>query len=251
VCHTALWSLCVGDSEFARQSLCCCRVEKKPTVAVSAVSVESFVENSRPLASAADKQAMSALSKVESQPIVGSLLSPVDVSGIVEEWETASEGSDGGLHPRKHTVHRDDLVKCIADTISKPCVEPDACNSCSHGGNCTDASTHLSPCASGVPLRGVIDVVMDRSWKDSCPHEYHRDVGTVNVQCDLSFTVSTNTDSADVMAPSSRLFGMSYSDAATKQSLIQDAVVRLGSATQCSSCFVYSNFLLQFSCHHI
>jgi len=73
-------------------------------------------------------------------------LSPADVSGAAEEWETASEGSDGGLHPRRLTAHREDGPKFAAAIKNSA---SDSANS--SRGRTVNGSSHHSPCASGVP----------------------------------------------------------------------------------------------------
>jgi len=73
-------------------------------------------------------------------------LSPADVSGAAEEWETASEGSDGGLHPRRLTAHREDGMKFAAAVKNSTL---DSVNS--SRGRTVNGSSHHSPCASGVP----------------------------------------------------------------------------------------------------
>ena len=155
-------------------------------------------------------------------------LSPADVSGTNEEWETASEGSDGGLRPRRLTTPREDAtkysVKCNADVV-----RPDS-GSCSRGFAVSNSSHH-SPCASGVPsLAAHTD--FEHSWKEAGSRQCHADVGNCVAQWEQSVT---NTDSADVainhstsqsLTPSSLLFAVSFSDPRTKQPSLHDALAR-------------------------
>jgi len=220
----------------------CCRTDKKsaPPVPVglsmqdSKLDVKEQVAAPKEHATSSKEHATAPLisSTVDSRPNDSSSpskrLSPADVSGTNEEWETASEGSDGGLHPRRQTVHREDAmkystVKCRADSM-KPCIEPDSCS------RSVSNVTHHSPCASGVPsLAAGAD--FEHSWKDATSYQHHLGV----TQHDLSVTGSTNTDSADVainqsssssLASSSRLFAPSFSDPGTKQPPIHDALAR-------------------------
>ena len=210
----------------------CCRAEKKSSLTVS---VGSSVQEPRD-SSAGKETVMAASGTVTSyQSLVGGStvtvtsyqpavngspakqLSPADVSGTNEEWETASEGSDGSLHhPRRH---KDSLKSASSDPLSSV---PVGC------------SIRVSPCTSGVPsLAAVTD--LDHSWKDASASLYHLDVGSSTTQqYDLtvigsSSAANTNTDSAIVTvnqsaAPSSRLFPAAFGDPATKQPMIHDSL---------------------------
>ena len=234
-----MFTISITYNTFARY---CCRSEKKsaPSVAdglsvqdtkpVSANKDHVIAPQQLPTARVASPVASST---IDCRPIDSSSpskrLSPADVSGTNEEWETASEGSDGGVHPRRQTTHREDAttfptVKCSSDSV-KPVVEPDTC------GRSVNNIAHHSPCASGVP--SLTD--LEHSWKETSSYQYHRpDVGNSVIQHDLSAMGSTNTDSADVavnqssssLPPGSRLFAVSFSDPGSKQPPIHDTLVR-------------------------
>ena len=125
---------------------CTCRDEKKPAVTVA---VGSTVTDTKP--SFAVKELAAVVSGTfDCRPNIVSSpskrLSPADVSGAAEEWETASEGSDGGLHPRRLTAHREEAVKFAAAFKNSA---SDSVNS--SRGRAVNGNSHHSPCASGVP----------------------------------------------------------------------------------------------------
>lgn len=178
-------------------------------------------------------------------------LSPADISGANEEWETASEGSDGGVHARRQTTHRAtdavnySTVEGIAESVKAATGVDRDCGSCSRGGRAANPSTQHSPCASGVPsLAAGTDVEL--SWKDSAAGSYRhgRDMSGGNSvsqqqqQHELSAVGCSRTDSADIavihlgtapsVAPphSSRLLTETFTDPATKQPLCHDALDR-------------------------
>ena len=168
-----------------------CRAEVKP---VHAVSVGS---DRRPV-TAPVKELVKTASNMSKQ------LSPADVSGAAEEWETASEGSDGGLHQRRQTTHRDDSgrslpVKSVGD----------------------QQSTQHSPCSSGpTSLAAISD--LERSWNEAAMF----DVGNSATQHNLSMSgsLTTNTDSGyqsttSSQAPASRLFTVSFSSPSIREAL--------------------------------
>jgi len=170
--------------------------------------------------------------------------SPADVSGTNEEWETASEGSDGGHHARRQAAHRDDgmkysAAKCSAESM-KPCAEPDSTNS----------GTLHSPCTSGVPSVAA-RTDFEHGWKDAATYPSHS-----ATLCGLSVTGSTNTDSADVavnhpsspgVPPSSSLFSVSFSDPGTKQPSLHDAIARF-EHTPCLKKTNHRDFYYNLSC---
>ena len=202
----------------------CCRGETKPT---PTVSVGSAVQEPRESSAGKAETSTATSSTVNSsQPaICGSpskRLSPADVSGTNEEWETASEGSDGGIHPRKH---KDSVKSTSADPL-KP--DPSG-GSVPHIG----VSTRHSPCTSGVPSLAVLSD-LEHGWKDTtglC--QVDAAAGSSATQRDL------NTDSANVvvnqsisssLAPGPRLFAASFGDTSTKQPVVHDSVARFATA---------------------
>ena len=199
----------------------CCRGEKKPTPTVSVVSSVQETRDSCARDSHVGKEVTSGTVTNYQPAVSGSpskRLSPADVSGTNEEWETASEGSDGGLHPRRQTTHKDSVESSSADAV-----KPDS------GSAVLDCTARLSPCTSGVPsLAAVSD--LEHSWKDASLFQCHADLAT---QHDLSVTglsATTNTDCANVgspsLAPGSRLFPASFSDPGTKQPSVHDSLAR-------------------------
>jgi len=184
-------------------------------------------------------------STVESQTNVVSSpskqLSPADVSGTNEEWETASEGSDGGLHPRRQqqtshvqTTHRQTpgkystTAECsmMVDSV-KPCIGPVS-----------------SPCVSGVSSNPDFNGPGWNEMGSGSYAQYRSPISSVmHVSNGLSepmITGSTKTDSADVainqlhssgLAASSRLFAVSFSDPGTQQPTIHDPLTRLAVIT--------------------
>jgi len=91
-----------------------------------------------------------------------------DVSGANEEWETASEGSDGGLHPRRPMMaaHRDDhgvkYNRVSGDVVSRSSVEEPKD---SFSGGSRGIAVH-SPCTSGVPSLAVTHADFGYCWKE-------------------------------------------------------------------------------------
>jgi len=220
----------------------CCRNDKKPaaTVDVGSSVLDTKLGRGSKEHTTIASVAVGCRTDICSSP--SKRMSPADVSGTCtnEEWETASEGSDGGLHQRRPTTHREDAVKystlCNADFV-KPCVEPDG-NDCSQGRAAIERSSHHSPCASGVPSPAP-HTDFEHSWNEASSYQCRPDVGSSVTQRDLSSTGCINTDSADVavnhsssssLTPSSLLFAVSFSDPGTKQPSLHDALVRFDSA---------------------
>ena len=200
----------------------CCRVEKKSTPAVSVVS---SMQESRD-SSTGKETTLAASGAVTSYQCAANSspskrLSPADVSGTNEEWETASEGSDGSLHhPRRH---KDYMKSATGDAVGSVVV------GCSIRG---------SPCTSGVPSLGAA-TDSDHSWKDTAGlYSCHLNVGSSATQHDLSAIASsanTNTDCAIVAvnqstSAGSRLFPAPFGDPDTKQLTIHDSLARFASA---------------------
>ena len=160
-------------------------------------------------------------------------LSPADVSVTNEEWETASEGSDGGVQqqPRRqttqrrdmtgqathiettqrdditgHAIHRPDMPTMYSDGTSRstlPVKGPpstDAVRTTSHGRSVN--LSHHSPCASGVPSSHSAGTDCERYTSSPYHHEYHynhRDDGMGRQHSVSVRAASTNTNSADVV----------------------------------------------------
>jgi len=196
------------------------------------VAFESSVQDTK-LGCSGKEHATVASSAASSSP--SKRLSPADVSGTNEEWETASEGSDGGLHQRRQMAQRDvttsSTVKSSADSV-KPGVEPDS--SISSHDRVVNNTSHHSPCASGVPsLAAHTD--FEHGWKEVSSYQYHPDVGNSVKHRDLSVTGSTNTNSGDAavslstsssLSPSTLLFAVSFSDSGTKQPSLHETLAR-------------------------